>query len=70
MHIRNPGCVSHSSVLTREYSTPAVVSVDGAMRLADGTLVTADGYNGIVHRLRRKHSRQAKSALTPLRTAA
>jgi phosphohistidine swiveling domain-containing protein len=42
------GILAHSSIVAREYGIPAVVSVDGATRLADGALVTVDGYNGIV----------------------
>jgi phosphohistidine swiveling domain-containing protein len=45
------GILSHSSIIAREYGIPAVVSVAGACQLADGTLVTVDGYRGkiIVH---------------------
>jgi phosphohistidine swiveling domain-containing protein len=45
------GILSHSSIIAREYGIPAVVSVSGACQLADGTLVTVDGYCGdiIVH---------------------
>jgi phosphohistidine swiveling domain-containing protein len=45
------GILSHSSIVAREYGIPAVVSVPGACRLEDGTLVTVDGYRGeiIVH---------------------
>jgi pyruvate,water dikinase len=45
------GILSHSSIIAREYGIPAVVSVPGACQLADGTLVTVDGYRGdiIVH---------------------
>jgi phosphohistidine swiveling domain-containing protein len=42
------GILAHSSIVAREYGIPAVVSVDGATRLPEGTLVTVDGYNGIV----------------------
>jgi phosphohistidine swiveling domain-containing protein len=42
------GILSHSSIVAREYSIPAVVSVPGACRLADGTQVTVDGYQGVV----------------------
>ncbi len=40
------GILSHSSIVAREYGIPAVVSVPGACRIADGTLVTVDGYRG------------------------
>ena len=40
------GILSHSSIVAREYQIPAVVSVPFAMRLADQTLVTVDGYRG------------------------
>ncbi len=42
------GMLSHSSIVAREYRIPAVVSVAGALQLADGTLVTVDGYRGEV----------------------
>jgi pyruvate,water dikinase len=40
------GFLSHSSIIAREYEIPAVVSVQGACQLRDGTLVTVDGYQG------------------------
>jgi pyruvate,water dikinase len=40
------GFLSHSSIIAREYEIPAVVSVQGACKLKDGTLVTVDGYQG------------------------
>jgi pyruvate,water dikinase len=45
------GLLSHSSIIAREYGIPAVVSVAGCTRLADGTRVTVDGYTGevVVH---------------------
>jgi pyruvate,water dikinase len=45
------GMLSHSSIIAREYSIPAVVSVSGACQLGDNTIVTVDGYRGeiIVH---------------------
>jgi pyruvate,water dikinase len=45
------GILSHSSIIAREYGIPAVVSVPGACQIADGKLVTVDGYQGeiIVH---------------------
>lgn len=46
------GILSHSSIIAREYSIPAVVSVPGACRLEDNTMVTVDGYRGeiVIHR--------------------
>lgn len=43
------GLLSHSSIVAREYSIPAVVSVEGATRLKDGTVVTVDGHKGEVY---------------------
>ena len=40
------GFLSHSSIIAREYAIPAIVSVQGACQLKDGTLVTVDGYQG------------------------
>ncbi len=42
------GLLSHSSIVAREYDIPAVVSVEGATRLPDETLVTVDGHKGEV----------------------
>lgn len=42
------GILSHSSIVAREYGIPAVVSVPGACRLLDGTLLTVDGFRGEV----------------------
>jgi len=42
------GLLSHSSIVAREYNIPAVVSVEGATRLPDETLVTVDGHKGEV----------------------
>ncbi|HSF83764.1 MAG TPA: PEP/pyruvate-binding domain-containing protein [Anaerolineales bacterium] len=42
------GMLSHSSIIAREYQIPAVVSVRGAMRLLDNTLVSVDGFRGQV----------------------
>lgn len=42
------GMLSHSSIIAREYGIPAVVSVPGACRLADDTIVGVDGYTGDV----------------------
>lgn len=45
------GILSHSSIIAREYNIPAVVSVPGACRLQDNTVVTVDGYRGeiVIH---------------------
>jgi pyruvate,water dikinase len=40
------GILSHSSIVAREYNIPAVVSVNGALQLEDGTVVVVDGYTG------------------------
>jgi phosphohistidine swiveling domain-containing protein len=41
------GILSHSSIIAREYSLPAVVSVTAATRqLQNGMVVTVDGYQG------------------------
>lgn len=42
------GILSHCSIVAREYGIPAVVSVTGAMTIADGALLAVDGYNGVV----------------------
>jgi pyruvate,water dikinase len=42
------GMLSHSSIIAREYGIPAVVSVNGACLLEDGTVVTVDGYRGSI----------------------
>jgi phosphohistidine swiveling domain-containing protein len=42
------GLLSHSAIVAREYGIPAVVSVEGAMQLKDGTRVTIDGFQGFV----------------------
>ncbi len=46
------GLLSHSSIVAREYNIPAVVSVDGAMRLSDDIMVTVNGHTGevIIHK--------------------
>ncbi len=46
------GMLSHSSIIAREYHIPAVVSVNGACSLADGQLVTVDGFTGeiVIHK--------------------
>ncbi|MFN2236781.1 MAG: PEP/pyruvate-binding domain-containing protein [Anaerolineales bacterium] len=45
------GMLSHSSIIAREYNIPAVVSVAGATRLPDDTIVTVNGHAGevIIH---------------------
>ncbi|MBN1937472.1 MAG: hypothetical protein JW934_22635 [Anaerolineae bacterium] len=45
------GMLSHSAIVAREYNIPAVVSVPGACRMADDTLVSVDGYRGqiVIH---------------------
>lgn len=40
------GVLSHSSIIAREYRIPAVVSVAGACRITDGTIVTVNGFSG------------------------
>ena len=40
------GFLSHSSIIAREYEIPAVVSVQEACQVEDGTPVTVDGYSG------------------------
>jgi pyruvate,water dikinase len=42
------GMLSHSSIIAREYGIPAVVSVNGAMKLSDNMHVTVDGQKGMV----------------------
>ncbi len=42
------GMLSHSSIVAREYGIPAVVSVSGIDAIADGMIVTVDGYRGEV----------------------
>jgi pyruvate,water dikinase len=43
------GILSHCSIIAREYNIPAVVSVAGALQLADGLQVTVDGFKGEIH---------------------
>jgi pyruvate,water dikinase len=45
------GMLSHSAILARELGVPAVTAVRGALRLADGELVSVDGFTGIVARV-------------------
>lgn len=42
------GILSHGSIIAREYNLPAVVSVENINLLVDGTLVTVDGYQGVI----------------------
>jgi pyruvate,water dikinase len=42
------GLLSHAAIVAREYGIPAVVSVEGACRLADGWEVTVNGDRGEV----------------------
>ena len=42
------GVLSHSAILARELGVPAVVSVRGALALAEGSLVSVDGFDGTV----------------------
>jgi pyruvate,water dikinase len=42
------GMLSHCSIIAREYGVPAVVSVNGALKLQNGTRVIVDGYRGKV----------------------
>ena len=42
------GILSHCSIVAREYGIPAVVSVSGATKLANNTIVAVDGYQGEV----------------------
>ncbi|NSW52228.1 MAG: hypothetical protein HPY85_06975 [Anaerolineae bacterium] len=42
------GMLSHSSIIAREFGIPAVVSLEGAMKLEDGQTLQVDGYRGRV----------------------
>ena len=42
------GLMTHGSVVAREYGIPAVVSVPGALKLQDDTLVMVDGFSGVI----------------------
>jgi len=46
---RDGGPTSHTAILARSKSIPALVSVAGALDLADGTVVIADAAAGTVH---------------------
>jgi pyruvate,water dikinase len=43
------GMLSHSSIVAREYGIPAVVSVNGALNLADNQIISVDGYKGEIY---------------------
>ena len=42
------GMLSHASIVARELSIPAIVSVDHACSLQDGSRARLDGYNGLL----------------------
>ncbi|MGD8485064.1 MAG: PEP/pyruvate-binding domain-containing protein [Chloroflexota bacterium] len=42
------GLLSHSSIVAREFGIPCAVSVAGAMRIPDGSVVRVDGFTGDV----------------------
>lgn len=42
------GMLSHGSIIAREYNIPAIVSVEMATSIPDGTLLTVDAHNGLV----------------------
>lgn len=42
------GTLSHASIIAREFRIPAVVSVDGACDLEDGTIVVVNGDEGTI----------------------
>jgi pyruvate,water dikinase len=42
------GLLSHGSIVAREYNLPAIVSVEHATSLRDGTMVRVDAHQGIV----------------------
>ena len=46
---RDGGPTSHTAILARSKSIPAIVGVTGALDLTDGTVVIADAAAGIVH---------------------
>lgn len=48
------GILSHSSIIAREYRIPAVVSVSGACRLEDGTLIEVNGHTGEIRLVERR----------------
>jgi len=48
------GILSHCSIVAREYKIPAIVSVDGALGLEDGTIVAVDGFTGKISLIDKK----------------
>lgn len=42
------GMLSHGSIVAREYNIPAIVSVERATSIPDGTLLTVDAHNGLI----------------------
>lgn len=40
------GILSHCSIIAREYGIPAVVAVEGAIRIPDNARIIIDGYTG------------------------
>ncbi|TFG28449.1 hypothetical protein EU528_11205 [Candidatus Thorarchaeota archaeon] len=48
------GLLSHCSIVAREYGIPAIVSVDGATQIEDGTIIAVDGDNGQVSVLQKQ----------------
>lgn len=42
------GMLSHSSIVARELNIPAIVSVPHACQLQDGTIVSVDGFKGVL----------------------
>ncbi len=45
---RDGGPTSHTAILARSKSIPAIVGVAGALELADGTVVVADAASGVI----------------------
>lgn len=48
------GILSHCSIVAREYGIPAVVSVQGALKIEDNTPIAVDGFQGIVRVLQER----------------
>ena len=40
------GILSHAAIIAREIGIPAVVSVNGAMSIKDGSMLEVNGYSG------------------------
>ncbi len=61
------GMLSHSSIIAREYNIPAVVSVAGATRLPDETLVMVNGHTGevIIHQREEAQEQSNESLGSP-----